>query len=166
MALCWVDDLAGVSERKKHVPVLSLQKEPPKESFQRQEDARGKTKCNPSYTAHFLKRGWLIHALVAFHCSPEHPEELIVCSKDHRAAGSAAVEPPLLKSLPPYPKHLIVFNQNPLALLQCRRRPQVVNEGSMLFGLMVLMVSLTLGLSEELHSVFAHTFRAFWGGQG
>lgn len=73
--------------------------------------------------------------------SPECPEELIVCSKDHRAAGSAAValasdssltwlseEHPLLKRLPPYPKHLIVFNQNPLALLQ------VVNEGDMLFG--------------------------------
>lgn len=109
--------------------------------------------------------------MVAFHCSPEHPEELIVCSKDHRAAGSAAValaskEPPLLKSLPPYPKHLIVFNQNPLALLQCRRRLQVVNEGDMLFGLIVLIVPLTLGLSEELHSVFTHTFRAFWGGQG
>lgn len=47
MVLCWVD-LAGISERKKHVPVLLLQKEPPKESFQRQEEARGKAECDPS----------------------------------------------------------------------------------------------------------------------
>ena len=131
--MCWIN-LAGVSERKKHIPVLSLQKEPPKESFQRWDEVRGKTECNPSYTARFLKRGWLIHAMVVFRCSPECPEELIVCSKDHRAAGSAAValasdssltwlseERPLLKRLPPYPKHLIVFNQNPLALLQGSR---------------------------------------------
>lgn len=107
--------------------------------------------------------------MVAFRCSPECPEELIVCSNDHRAAGSAAValasdsslswlseEPPLLKRLPPYPKHLIVFNQNPLALLQGSRQLQVVNEGDMLFGLTVLIVPLTLGLSEELHSVHTH----------
>lgn len=105
--------------------------------------------------------------------SPECPEELIVCSKDHRAAGSTAValasdssltwlseEHPLLKRLPPYPKHLIVFNQNPLALLQGSRRLQVVNEGG------VLIVPLTLGLSDELHSVFTHTFRTFWGRTG
>lgn len=47
MALCWMD-LAGVSERKKHIPVLSLQKEPAEESFQRWKVARGRQSVIPA----------------------------------------------------------------------------------------------------------------------
>lgn len=39
-------------------------------------------------------------------------------------------------------------------------------KGTCYLGLIVLIVPLTLGLSDELHSVFAHTFRAFWGRTG